>query len=296
MDIPKVEIRKSLLPLSWLYGTVVSFRNWLFNKNILKQRSFSIPIICVGNITAGGTGKTPHIEYLIRLLSPKFKVAVLSRGYKRKSKGFLIVDTNSNVRNVGDEPLQIKKKFPDTLVVVDKNRDAQRALYERFAPVMMSVCIRYCGDEDIARDLLHDGFIRVFTQIGSFTGKGSFEGWLRRIFVNLALENYRKEKRKNLFLEEYGQMYINESEDQADDLLDIEDIPREVVFEMIRNLPTGYRTVFNLYIFEDMSHKEIAEELGINEAASRSQFFRAKTLLKKKIEAMLEKNHQRKVQ
>lgn len=122
MDIPKVEIRKSLLPLSWLYGTVVSFRNWLFNKNILKQRSFSIPIICVGNITAGGTGKTPHIEYLIRLLSPKFKVAVLSRGYKRKSKGFLIVDTNSNVRNVGDEPLQIKKKFPDTLVVVDKNR------------------------------------------------------------------------------------------------------------------------------------------------------------------------------
>ncbi|WP_053826867.1 tetraacyldisaccharide 4'-kinase [Lascolabacillus massiliensis] len=122
MDIPKVEIRKSLLPLSWLYGTVVSFRNWLFNKNILKQRSFSIPVICVGNITAGGTGKTPHIEYLIRLLSPKFKVAVLSRGYKRKSKGFLIVDTNSNVRNVGDEPLQIKKKFPDTLVVVDKNR------------------------------------------------------------------------------------------------------------------------------------------------------------------------------
>ena len=177
-----------------------------------------------------------------------------------------------------------------------QNRDAQRALYERFAPVMMSVCIRYCGDEDIARDLLHDGFIRVFTQIGSFTGRGSFEGWLRRIFVNLALENYRKEKRKNLFLEEYGQMYINESEDQADDLLDIEDIPREVVFEMIRNLPTGYRTVFNLYIFEDMSHKEIAEELGINEAASRSQFFRAKTLLKKKIEAMLEKNHQRKVQ
>ena len=102
MDIPKVEIRKSLLPLSWLYGTVVSFRNWLFNKNILKQRSFSIPIICVGNITAGGTGKTPHIEYLIRLLSPKFKVAVLSRGYKRKSKVFLIVDTKSNVRNVGD--------------------------------------------------------------------------------------------------------------------------------------------------------------------------------------------------
>lgn len=122
MDLPKVEIRKSLLPLSWLYGTAVSFRNWLFNKKVLKQRSFDIPVICVGNITTGGTGKTPHIEYLIRLLSPKFKVAVLSRGYKRKTKGFLIVDTDSKVRDVGDEPLQIKKKFPDILVVVDKKR------------------------------------------------------------------------------------------------------------------------------------------------------------------------------
>ncbi len=122
MDIPKVEIRRSLLPFSWLYGIVVNFRNWLFNKKILKQRSFDIPIICIGNITVGGTGKTPHIEYLIRLLSPKFKVAVISRGYKRKSKGFVIVDTDSKVGDVGDEPLQIKKKFPNVLVVVDKNR------------------------------------------------------------------------------------------------------------------------------------------------------------------------------
>lgn len=177
-----------------------------------------------------------------------------------------------------------------------QNRDAQKALYEKYAPIMMGVCMRYCGDVETARDLLHDGFIRVYTQIGSFSGKGSFEGWLRRIFVNLALEDYRKEKRKNLFLEEYGYMYTSDAEDQEDDLLDIEDIPREVVFEIIRKLPPGYRTVFNLYIFEDMSHKEIAEELGINEAASRSQFFRAKNLLKKKISALLEKNHQRKVQ
>jgi RNA polymerase sigma-70 factor (ECF subfamily) len=175
-----------------------------------------------------------------------------------------------------------------------QNRNAQKALYEKYAPIMMAVCMRYCGDEETARDLLHDGFIRVFTQIGSFTGKGSFEGWLRRIFVNLALENYRKEKRKNLFLEEYGYMYSNETDDPADDLLDIEDIPKEVVFELINKLPPGYRTVFNLFIFEDMSHREIAEELGINEAASRSQFYRAKSLLKKKISALLEKNHQRK--
>ncbi len=122
MDIPKVEIRSSLLPLSWLYGIVVNFRNWLFNKKILKQQKFDIPVICVGNITVGGTGKTPHIEYLIRLLSPMFKVAVLSRGYKRKSKGFLIANIDSKVRDVGDEPLQIKRKFPEILVVVDKNR------------------------------------------------------------------------------------------------------------------------------------------------------------------------------
>lgn len=122
MDKPVVKIRRALLPFSWLYGIGVDFRNSLFNKKILKQHAFNIPVICVGNITVGGTGKTPHIEYLIRLLSPKYKVAVLSRGYKRKSKGFRIVDTNSKVNDVGDEPLQIKQKFPNILVVVDKNR------------------------------------------------------------------------------------------------------------------------------------------------------------------------------
>lgn len=176
-----------------------------------------------------------------------------------------------------------------------QDRDAQKALYEKFAPIMIGVCVRYCGDEETARDLLHDGFLRVFTQIGSFTGKGSFEGWLRRIFVNLALENYRKEKRNNLFLEEYGYIYSSENETPADDLFDIEDVPKEMIFKMIRNLPTGYRTVFNLYVFENMSHREIAKELGIKEAASRSQFYRARSLLKKKISAIIEKNHQRKI-
>jgi len=81
-----------------------------------------------------------------------------------------------------------------------QDRNAQKVLYERYAPVMMAVCMRYSRDQEAARDLLHDGFIRAFTQIGSFSGKGSFEGWLRRIFVNLALENFRKEKQKNRFL------------------------------------------------------------------------------------------------
>ena len=171
-----------------------------------------------------------------------------------------------------------------------QNRDAQKALYEKYAPVMMAVCIRYCGDGETARDLLHDGFIRVFMQISSYSGKGSFEGWLRRIFVNLALENYRKEKKKLQFMEEYNYIQSNESDIPTEDLLEIEDIPREKVLEMIKSLPLGYRTVFNLYIFEDMSHRDIAEELGISEAASRSQFYRAKSQLKKKITAILSMN------
>ena len=174
-----------------------------------------------------------------------------------------------------------------------QNRDAQKALYEKYAPVMMAVCIRYCGDVETARDLLHDGFIRVFTQISSYSGKGSFEGWLRRIFVNLALENYRKEKKKYQFLEEYSYIQNSESDSETEDLLEIEDIPREEVLEMIKSLPPGYRTVFNLFIFEDMSHREIAKELGISEAASRSQFYRAKSQLKKKITAIISKNKQR---
>jgi RNA polymerase sigma-70 factor (ECF subfamily) len=158
---------------------------------------------------------------------------------------------------------------------------------------MMAVCLRYSGEEETARDLLHDGFIRAFTQIGSFSGKGSFDGWLRRIFVNLALENYRKEKQKYRFMEEYSYINADETETVADNSLDIEDIPEKEVLDMIKNLPPGYRTVFNMYIFEEMSHREIARVLGINEAASRSQFYRAKKMLQKKISAILHNNQRR---
>lgn len=119
---PPSDIRKALLPLSWLYGIGVWFRNKMFDWGILKSKKYPIPILCVGNITVGGTGKTPHIEYLVQLLSVKYRVAVLSRGYKRKSKGWKRVEISSLAEEVGDEPLQIKQKFPETLVVVDKNR------------------------------------------------------------------------------------------------------------------------------------------------------------------------------
>lgn len=117
-----IKINRWLLPLSWLYGVAVSLRNELFALGILKERSFSIPVISVGNITVGGSGKTPHVEYLIRLLQDYIKVGVLSRGYKRKSHGYVLADDNSTMRDLGDEPYQIKQKFHDIYVAVDKNR------------------------------------------------------------------------------------------------------------------------------------------------------------------------------
>ncbi len=107
---------------SLFYGMVVNFRNMLFNLNILRGREFDVPVISLGNITVGGTGKTPHTEYLIQLLSKKFNVAILSRGYKRKTSGFLVVETSSTSRQVGDEPLQIKMKYPSVMVAVDERR------------------------------------------------------------------------------------------------------------------------------------------------------------------------------
>ena len=111
-----------LTPLSWLYGIGVRVRNQLFELGILKSRSFSIPVIGVGNITVGGTGKTPFVEYLVRLLMDKAKVAVLSRGYKRETKGFLLADESCTVADVGDEPLQMSRKFPQIHVAVDEDR------------------------------------------------------------------------------------------------------------------------------------------------------------------------------
>jgi tetraacyldisaccharide 4'-kinase len=115
-------INKALLPFSWFYGGIVELRNKLFDWRILPSKTFSIPIISIGNLAVGGTGKTPHTEYLIRLLSKRYKVAVLSRGYKRKSKGFILADENASAESIGDEPYQMFRKFPSVWVAVDANR------------------------------------------------------------------------------------------------------------------------------------------------------------------------------
>ena len=117
-----IKINEWLLPLSWLYGLGVRIRNFMFEVGLLKSHSFDVPVISVGNITVGGTGKTPHVEYLISLLREKANVAVLSRGYKRKSRGFVMASPESTTRDIGDEPMQMKKKFRDVTVAVDRDR------------------------------------------------------------------------------------------------------------------------------------------------------------------------------
>ena len=117
-----IKINKWLLPLSWCYGVGVKLRNLLFETGALKSRSFQVPVISVGNITVGGTGKTPHVEYLVNVLKNTFNVAVLSRGYKRESKEFIIADADTPMRMIGDEPYQMKQKFANVTIAVDKNR------------------------------------------------------------------------------------------------------------------------------------------------------------------------------
>lgn len=117
-----IKIHRWLSPIAFLYGVGVAFRNKLFDCGMLRSKSFDVPVICIGNIAVGGTGKTPHTEYLIKLLHTELQVAVLSRGYKRRTKGYVLSTAESNVHTIGDEPYQIKSKFPHIRVAVDENR------------------------------------------------------------------------------------------------------------------------------------------------------------------------------
>lgn len=112
-----------LIPFAWIYDFITSIRNMMYDHGLLKQQSFDKPLICIGNLAVGGSGKTPHTEYLINLLSQNgYKVAVLSRGYKRKTKGFVLATDQSTAEEIGDEPLQMKKKFPNIVMAVDEDR------------------------------------------------------------------------------------------------------------------------------------------------------------------------------
>ncbi|TLF41563.1 tetraacyldisaccharide 4'-kinase [Maribacter aurantiacus] len=131
-------LRKLLFPFSFIYALVVHLRNFLYDKGVFSSQKFDVPIVCIGNLSVGGTGKTPMTEFLIELMKPHYKLAVLSRGYKRKSDGFLLADEHTTVEALGDEPYQIHQKFPGVALAVDANRrEGIRLLSDAVKPQMI---------------------------------------------------------------------------------------------------------------------------------------------------------------
>ena len=166
-----------------------------------------------------------------------------------------------------------------------KEPSAQAELYRRYAGELFALCIRYAGNRETAKDLLHDGFLKAFTSLDKFDyrGEGSLKAWLSRIMVNTALEEARKQAQHfDVDLDEAPEVA---DPDSTDDGL-VQQIAPEVLLRFIAELPDGYRTVFNLYTFENKSHKEIARLLHINEKSSSSQLYRARTLLMSRIKTV----------
>jgi len=151
----------------------------------------------------------------------------------------------------------------------------QEQLYHRFSPKMYTVCLRYSGNAEDARDLLQEGFIKIFKNLSKYRGDGSFEGWIRRIFVNTAIEHFRKK----VYLQDVTETQERTLEDKEWNVLD--DLAEKDIMKMIHQLSPGYKAVFNMHVIEGYSHKEIADILGINEGTSKSQLARAKMILKK---------------
>lgn len=162
----------------------------------------------------------------------------------------------------------------------DGDRRAQKRLYDALAPKMMALCMRYMGDREDAEDILQEGFVTVFTKLDSYTGSGSFEGWARKIFVNTALMHLRRTDALGLSddIEEARSLHSEEA-------TPLEKIGFKELLKMISALPAEYRTVFNMYVMEGYSHKDIADELGCTEATSRSRLQRARIKLQEMIRA-----------
>lgn len=169
---------------------------------------------------------------------------------------------------------------------IEGDRKAQRALYERFAPKMYGVCLRYAGNAEEAEDILQEGFIKVFRKISSYRGDGSFEGWIRRIFVNTAIEYYRKKT----YLQPITEHEENTVEGKYLSVLD--SMAEKDIIKLVQQLSPGYRTVFNMYVVEGYTHKQISELLGISEGTSKSQLSRAKQILQEMVRTHIEKRKQ----
>jgi RNA polymerase sigma factor (sigma-70 family) len=162
------------------------------------------------------------------------------------------------------------------------DRRVQELLYQRFAPKMYAVCLRYANNTDDAQDLLQEGFIKVYRNLEKFRKEGSFEGWVRRVFVNTAIEHYRRKVTLNTIGEKEERMI----EDSAWNVLD--HLAERDIIQLVQELSPGYRSVFNMYVIEGYSHKEIGDILDISEGTSKSQLARAKAILQKRVQEFLD--------
>lgn len=158
-------------------------------------------------------------------------------------------------------------------------RQAQYQLYDLMSAKMFALCMRYCSNKEYAQDILQEGFVKVFTNLDKYRWEGSFEGWVRKIFVNTAIEHFRKETKLFPVSDNETALMFYPVVDDIEHQLELEDL-----MSLVQKLSTGYRTVFNLYVIEGYSHKEIAEMLQISEGTSKSQLSRARYLLQKNIQ------------
>jgi RNA polymerase sigma factor (sigma-70 family) len=166
---------------------------------------------------------------------------------------------------------------------IEGNRRMQEELYRRFSPRMYAVCLRYAGNAEEAEDILQEGFIKVFKKLDSFRSEGSFEGWVRRIFVNTAIEHFRRKR----YLMPITEKEENTIEGKYTTVLD--DLGAKDIMALVQELSPGYRTVFNMYVVEGYTHKEIADMLGISEGTSKSQLSRAKVILQDMVRTFIDK-------
>ena len=164
------------------------------------------------------------------------------------------------------------------------DRKAQESVYNLLAGKMFSICLRYCANYEEARDVLHDGFVTIFTKIGQFHNEGSFEGWARRIFVNHALERYRNNTKLPIVDGvDDNDLHFAEPEIDDEDEWGAYLLTEAELLAMVDELPQQYKVVFNLYVIDGLSHREIGEKLGITESTSRSNFLRARSILQKQV-------------
>ena len=164
-------------------------------------------------------------------------------------------------------------------------RRAFSLLYEKYADVLMLVCLRYSRNKAEAQDVLQEGFIKVFQKIEAFEGRGSFEGWLKRIMVNTAINYYKANKKYQLQQDIEANNNILVIHDNDDEMFETDPrVKPEVLMQMINDLPDGYRMVFNMYVFDGLTHKEIAGDLGVTESTSKSQLSKARKYLRSRIE------------